>query len=155
MNSWAVFACVALSSRSIFNPKQWNCSFFLLFCVCVLGFSWLYKDAVVVSPPVVSLVISWWFQQHSRWVARLPGIWLRIMSVCNRTWTYYLPENHSLIHFIPFGLADRNSVWSHYPCQPLQTDMPPPREWWVGKDCSNFCSVGYSLPASQSDRQPS
>lgn len=130
--------------------------FLIVLCVC----AWIYltiqgRRGSFSSSGVTCDTHAAWFQQHSRWVARLPGIWLPIMSVCNRTWTYYLPENHSLIHFIPFGLADRNSVWSHYPSQPLQTDMPPPREWWVGKDCSNFCSVGYSLPASQSDRQPS
>lgn len=70
--------------------------------------------------------------KHSRWAARATGIWLRIMPVCNRTWTYYLPQNHSAFHLIPFGLTDRNSVWFHCPCQPPQTDMPPPRDWWVG-----------------------
>lgn len=141
---------VHLSTRNL-SPASIITAFMSWFCAC--------NETVVVM-----FVSQWCFLQdscsscstkHSRWVAGPAGICLRIIPVCNRTWTYYFPQNCSAFHLIPFGLANRNSVQLQRPPPATTNWYTSSKEWWVGRDCSHLCSVGYSLPASQPACQPS
>lgn len=77
------------------------------------------------------------------------------MPLCNKTRTYFLPQNPSAFRLIPFGVVVTVSLsWLKQPRQQPQNDMPPPRNDESQKIAENAQLAIHCQPASQPASRP-